>query len=202
MSGFDAEQGSNAAGTVVPGAPAVDDLIARLKSADPKVRGPAWQGAGPCGAPAVRPLAGLMGDADFEIARAARRALWQIVRHAGRPGAKTESAAVIAELVALLSSAPAPVRREAAAMLSEIGGNESVTPLAAMLADPELREAARCALQRLPGSCPLAALETGLRQAPDDFKEALADSLRKRGKKVKGYPSRNLTPSRQTAIGH
>ena len=56
-------------------AASVDDLVAKIKSTDDKVRGPAWQGAGPVGAPAVKPLAAVMTDADFEIARSAKRAL-------------------------------------------------------------------------------------------------------------------------------
>ncbi|MHC1768012.1 MAG: hypothetical protein AB9869_27710 [Verrucomicrobiia bacterium] len=67
-------------------AQAVDDLIAKIKDKDDKVRGPAWQTAGPAGAPAVKPLAAVMSDPDFEIARAAKRALWQIVRYARPAG--------------------------------------------------------------------------------------------------------------------
>jgi hypothetical protein len=55
----------------------VSDLVARIKSSDDKVRGPAWQGAGPVGAPAVKPLAAVMSDADFEIGRSAKRALYR-----------------------------------------------------------------------------------------------------------------------------
>jgi HEAT repeat protein len=64
---------------------AVDDLIAKLKDPDDKVRGPAWQSAGSLGAPAVKTLANTMTDADMEVARAAKRGLWKIVRYAGRP---------------------------------------------------------------------------------------------------------------------
>ena len=181
-------------------AASVDDLIAKIKSQDDAVRGPAWQGAGPCGAPAVKSLAAVMTDADFEIARSAKRALYKIVRYAGRPSAAKEAKAVATELIALLSGSPTVVRREALWMLSEIGGDEVVAPMAALLSDKEVREDARCALIRLPGREATAALKTVFASAPEEFKFALAESLRQRGEKVSGYPSQKLVPTRQTAV--
>ena len=178
----------------------VDELIVKIKSTDDSVRGPAWQGAGPSGAPAVKPLADLMTDADFEIARSAKRALHVIVRHAGRPGAAKEARAVTEELIPLLSNRPTAVRREVLWLLSEIGGDEAVAPMAALLSDSALREDARCALTRLPGRKALAALKSALASAPEDFRFALADSLRARGETVRGYPSRKLVPTRQTTV--
>ena len=179
----------------------VDELIANLKNKDDKVRGPAWQGAAPLGAPAVKPVAAVMADPDFETARCAKRALWKIVRHAGRPGAAKEAAAVEKELAPLLADGPAAVRREALWMLSEIGGDDSVAPMAALLSNPELREDARCALLRIPGKKSTAALKKAFADAPEEFKYALADSLRLRGEKVAGYPSKKLTPVKQTTVG-
>jgi HEAT repeat protein len=174
----------------------VNELIARIKDKDDKVRGPAWQGAGTAGAPAVQPLAAVTADPDFEIARAAKRALWQIVRHAGRPGADTEARAVVAELLPLLTQGDSNLRREYVWMLSEIGGDESVGPLSALLAGKELREDARAALQRIPGRKSLDALKAALKTAPEDYRPAIAVSLRARGEKVTGYPSRKLVPTR------
>ncbi len=153
------------------------------------------------GAPAVKPLAEAMTDADFEVARAAKRALYRIVRHAGRPGAQPEAKAVIKELVPLLQTAPAPVRREVLWMLSEIGGDEVIDPMAALLAGPETREDARCALMRFSSRKATAAFKTAFASAPEEFKFALAETLRGRGVKVSGYPSRKLTPDRQTTVG-
>jgi len=65
----------------------VRQLIAQIKDGSDKVRTEAWLGAGDVGAPAVKPLAEVMTDSDLEVARAAKRALWKIVRHTGRPGA-------------------------------------------------------------------------------------------------------------------
>ena len=179
---------------------AVEKLIADLQSADAAVRGAAWQSAATFGAPAVKPLAGVMAHSDFEIARAAKRALWRIVRHANRPKAGKEREAVQTELITLLSSAPVPVRREVVWMLSEIGDSSAVAPLAGLLPDLALREDARCALERIPGTKAMHALEQALRTGPEDFRPALANSLRVRGRSVTGYPSQKLVPTKPTTV--
>jgi len=176
---------------------AVNDLIEKIKSPDDKVRGPAWQSAAPLGAPAVKPLAEVaLTSTEMEVARAAKRALWKIVRQAGRPGADKERKAVEAELVPLLTAGEPNVRREFVWMLSEIGGDASVQPLAALLADKDLREDARAALQRIPGGKSLSALKSALKTAPVDYRPAIAVSLRVRGVKVKEYPDQKLVPTR------
>jgi HEAT repeat protein len=178
----------------------VQELVAKIKSPDDKIRGPAWQGAAPFGAPAVQPLAALMTEADFEVARSAKRALYVIVRQAGRPGASQEARAVEKELIPLLKSEAVVVRREALWMLSEIGGNDAVAPMAALLTDKDAREDARCALLRIPGRKATAALKAAFASAPDEFKFALADALRRRGEKIEGYPSQKLVPTRRTTV--
>ena len=140
-------------------------------------------------------------DADFEISRCAKRALYKIVRHAGRPGASKEAQAVEKELIPLLQSSAVPVRREVLWMLSEIGGDDAIAPMAALLTDKEVREDARCALMRLPGTKATAALKSAFDSAPEEFKFALAESLRVRGEKVTGYPSQKLVPTRATTAG-
>ena len=179
----------------------IDDLIAKLRDKDDKVRGPAWQNAGSLGAPAVKPLANVMSDADIEVARAAKRGLWKIVRYAGRPGADSERKAVAKELIGLLDAQPTPVRREAIWMLSEIGDSEAVKPIAALFNDREAREDARAALERIPGRESLSALQAGLASVPEEFKPAIANSLRVRGVKVSGYPSQKLVPTRPITPG-
>ncbi len=182
-------------------AQAVERLIARIRDANAKVRTKAWFAAGQIGAPAVKLLAALMADKGLEVARAAKNGLWQVVRHAGRPGAEAEKKAVVAELVALLGDAqPAAVHREVVWMLSEIGGDGAVAPIAALLGDKEVREDARMALERAPGSSSLAALRAALASAPDDFKLNIAQSLRQRGVQVAGLPCQKLAPTRRTAV--
>jgi HEAT repeat protein len=172
----------------------VDELVSRIRSQDDDVRGDAWQNAGPAGASAIKPLADLMTDSHFEVARSARRAMWKIVHHAGRPNAAKEAAAVEKELIALLKHPATPVRREVLWMLSEIAGNDAIQPMEQFLGDPELREDARCSIQRIPGNASIQALQRAMQSAPEEFRYALAESLRARGEKVEGYPSRKLVP--------
>lgn len=179
----------------------VDKLIAGLKDKDEKVRTEAWLGAGQVGAPAAEPLAKVMTDNDLEVARAAKRGLWKLVRHAGRPKAGRERRAVEAEFVGLLGDdQPVPVRREVLWMLSEIGSGRSVDAIAALLSNSELREDARMTLQRIPNKKALAALQAALDTAPDDFKLNIAQSLRQRGVKVEGLPCVKLVPTKKTSV--
>lgn len=180
---------------------AVSKLLAGIKDADDKVRTEVWLSAGEVGAPAVIPLAETMTVDDLEIARAAKRALWKIVRHAGRPGAAKEKRAVVVELVVLLgNNHPVSVRREVIWMLSEIGGRNAITPIARLIKNTELREDARMALERIPTRRALQALKYRFRNAPEDFKPNMAQSLRKRGVEVDGYPCQKLVPQKETNL--
>lgn len=170
------------------------DLVQRILSDDDNVRGDAWQNAGPAGAPAIGPLADLLTHEHFEVARSARRAIYQIIRHAGRPGATAEARAVEKALLPLLGHFRAAVRREALWMLSEIASDDAVAPMARLLRDNEVRDDARMALQRVPGAAATTVLQNALNAAPENFRYNLAEALRKRGVKVEGYPSQKLQP--------
>jgi HEAT repeat protein len=178
----------------------IQELIERIKSPDDALSGAAWQSAGPYGAAAVGALAVLMADGDFELARKGKRALYKVVRHVSAPAAGSERRAVEKELIVVLETSPTPVRRDLIWMLSEIGSDRSVKPLAALLVDRELREDARCALIRIPAPSAVTALKAAFIAGSGDFKYALADSLRQRGQKVDGYPSRKLMPTAQTSV--
>jgi hypothetical protein len=142
-----------------------------------------------------------MTDSDLEVARAAKRALWQIARYNGRPGADEEKRAVEKELIGLLGDdQPVSVRQEVLWMLSEIAGRISIKPVAELLRNAELREDARMALERIPAKGATAALKAGFEAAPEDFKPNIAQSLRKRGQEVAGYPSRKLVPTKETNL--
>jgi HEAT repeat protein len=180
--------------------PSIPDFIQQIRSSDENIASAAWQNAGVQGSAAVKPLAGLLADSDFEVARNAKRALSTIVRHAGRPGAGKEARAVERELLACLKEPSLITRRQALWLLSEIGSNSAVKPMAELLADPEAREDARCALVRIPGQESLRVLRAALKVAPEDFKFALADALRSRGETVEGYPSRKKMPTKQTSV--
>jgi HEAT repeat protein len=179
----------------------VDGLIAGIKSGSDKVRTEAWQSAGEVGAPAVKPLAKVMTDDDLEVARAAKRALWKIVRHTGRPRANKERRAVETELTGLLGDEKSvAVRREVLWMLSEIGARRSIKPIAGLMRNKDLREDARMALERIPGKRAVTALKAAFEKAPEDFKPNIAQSLRKRGEEVAGYPCKKLVPTKKTDV--
>jgi hypothetical protein len=178
-----------------------NELISRIKSDDPQVRTDAWLQAGPVGPAALKPLAEVVVQGELEVSRAARRAMWQIVRHAGRPRTRAERRPVMRELLPLLGSQqPEQLRRDVLWMLSEIAGNRAVAPAAALLREPALREDARALLQRLPGEAAVAALKEALASAPDDFKPSIAHALRARGVEVPGVPCLKLKPVKPTAV--
>jgi HEAT repeat protein len=180
---------------------ATTDMIAGIRSENDDARRAAWRRAALVGAPAVAPLAALLSEESPDIAQAAERALWGIVRHAGRPGADSEQQAVSAALVPLLSDdRMGSVRREVLWMLSEIGGSATVQPIAALLSNQDLREDARMSLERIPGDESLLALRKAVRAAPDDFKPNLAQSLRRRGEKVDEFASAKLVPTKRTEV--
>ena len=189
------------AGVVARSKGGVYNLMSGIRDDDASVRTKAWQSADKVGAPAVKPLARVMTNKDLEVARAAKRGLWKIVRHVGRPKSGNKKRAVIGKLVELLGDdQPVPVRREVLWMLSEIGDRNAIEPMAALLSNEELREDARMALQRIPTKAALAALRAALKAAPDDFKLNIAQSLRQRGAKVRGLDCVKLIPTKKTNV--
>ncbi len=181
----------------------VEQLIARIKDTDDRLRGEAWQNAGPVGAAAIEPLAKVAADAgsELEVGRSAKRAMWKIVRHVGRPGADAEKKPVVAALLSLLGENwPAALRRDVLWMLSEIAGEDAVPRIAELLKHTQLREDARCCLQRIPGQKALEALRAAMAAAEGDFRAALAESLRARGVAVPDVPSKKLVPTKQTSV--
>lgn len=184
----------------------LEELIAKIKDSDASVRAAAWPTAGRHGAAAVKPLAAIFTHQDIEVARAAKRGLWALVRHVGRPGAEKQRKPVVAELCGLLGeNQPDTVRREVLWMLSEIGGDETVAAIRdipGILDNTAIREDARCTVERIPGRAAVDALIEGLEAASYDFQVALAESIRKRGVDVdrKRYPSQKLVPTKKTEV--
>lgn len=179
----------------------LDKLVAAIRDGDDDTRGDAWQGAWKYGAPAVPRLADLMAHENFEVVRAAKRGLWEITRHSGRPGAENERQGTVKALIPLLKTGPTTkTKREVLWMLSEIAGDEAVEPITEQLKNEEIRDDARSALERLPGNKSLAALKAALKSVPDDFKPNIAQALRARGEKVSGFPCQKMVPTKQTEV--
>jgi hypothetical protein len=183
----------------------VDNLIAKIKDKSDKVRAEGWLSAAKVGAAAIKPLAAVTtsGDSDLEVARAAKRALWQIVHDFGRIDAEDQRKAILDELQALLTDDwPDAFRRDVLWMLSEIGDDSSVAPIAAVLKSRELLDDARCALQRIPGQASLDALKDALENVPKGYKNDIAHALRVRGVELglEKYPQENLIPTKQADI--
>ena len=176
-------------------------LVEQIQSTNHDARAAARDAAGQVGAPAIAPLAGIAMEGEFEIARAANRAMQNVVYHAGRPGAAEEAAAVAAELIALISDEPPmQFRRDVLWMTWQIAGAEAVDPVAALLQHEQLREDAVMCLEGLPVDEAVEALKAGLEAAPDDFKPAVAHALRKRGVEVPDVPDLRLVPTRETDV--
>ena len=177
----------------------LNELLENIQSDSAQTRTTAWQQAGTIGAAAVKPLAALCTQTHQEKARAARRGLERIVRVVGAPGAEAGKSSVIRELLGLLGDdQPVALRRELLWLLSEIGGDESVPAIAALLNQDDLREDARMVLERIPGDASLAALRRALNAGPEDFRLNIAQSLRARGETVdlKAYPCQKLVPTK------
>jgi HEAT repeat protein len=178
------------------------DIANALKSTNDSQRADALKAARTAGAAAVPAIAPLLADPQTETRRAAKRALSSIVYAAGHDGrlGKPAAQAEQALITALSQLTDTQARRDVAWLLSEIGDGPTVKALATLLTHPDLREDARCTLERIPGRVSLNTLKSAFKTSPEDFKYALADSLRKRGETVRDYPSKRLTPLKPTTV--
>ncbi len=171
----------------------LEQLIQDIQSENHNIRAAARDQAGTVGAVAVRPLGEIAAGDNFEIARAANRAIQNIVYFTGRPGAEEEAAAVAAELLGLLDdSNPTQLRKDALWMIWQISGEQATRRVATCLQDPAIAEDARMALERLPGEGATSALQEAFDKASEEDRPALAYSLGMRGVSVEGVPDLRL----------
>lgn len=180
------------------------DFLLRLQKADENERLKVLDECVNYGASIVKPLAETIEKANFEVARMAKRCLWKIVRYSGKPGNDQTRKAVCEELTDILQdkkSMSVNLKREIIWMLSEVGDDNSIPVISEFLKDRDLRDDARCALQRIPSDKALEAIKKAFQDSNDEFKFALADSLRARGFEIKDPPSRKLIPTKQTNVG-
>ena len=134
-------------------------FVAKIKSSDGAVRYGAQKMAGPMGSPAVAPLSDLVGEPARPTAKAAKAALENIAHYADRPGAKPEARAVTLALLGVAASPrPLPARAHALYLLGFTADGRAVPAIAKLLPDQALRDEARMALERIPGSAAANAL--------------------------------------------
>jgi HEAT repeat protein len=155
--------------------------LQRLQSPDAGVREAAWLEAARYGPGAIRPLGGLMAGEDKTSGRAARLAMEVIVSDAGAPGAGGKRAAVSRAICEVLKSEqPAATRAVEMRMLGLVGGDEVVPTLVGLLADKDVADDARQALERIPGQAATMALLQALSAAPVERKPGFVNSLGRR----------------------
>ena len=175
----------------------VQKLMEGIRGSDENSRLQAVESAGNLGPEAVAPLGEAMADSNIGVSRAAKRALWQIVYTTGAPGGRGRVAVSDALVPLLGDNHPREVRREVLWMISELSNAKlAAQPVAQLLEDENLREDARMVLERLPGPEAVAALQAGFIRASESFKYHIAQSLKKRGVAVHGYPCQKLLPTR------
>lgn len=159
----------------------LQEFLEKIKSEEADLRYAAWRAAGPRGAAAVGPLTELMSSSDRGVAKAAHEAMQHITHYAARPGAQKEARAVSVELLKVAAStAPKMVRAEALNFLGFVGDDRAVPGIRKLLANADVRDEARMALERIPGNASLRALQQSLKSAPEDFKPNLEQSLHNR----------------------
>lgn len=178
------------------------EILSALRSNDDEQRTAALAASRELGSAAIAPIAPLLADPETETRRAAKRALEPIVHDAGKDGSLGQPARQVeAQLLSALQAATDDqARRDLIWFLSEVGGEPAIQALGARLQEQAVREDARCALERIPLPSAVTALKEAFPSAPEDFKFALAESLRKRNEKVDGYPSQRLVPAKSTEV--
>ena len=113
----------------------------------------------------------------------ARLALFQAVWSAGRPGNDAERGDVAGALVAEFNAEgnSARTKGEVARLLSKIGGDAEATALAGVLSNPDVREMARWALDRIPSTVATAALiQAARRGSGTEFRVGAIGALSRR----------------------
>lgn len=159
--------------------PALGSFMSQIRHGDALARASAIAEAHLVGTPAIIPLGETLGDENPAAAKAANYALEAVVAHAGRPGAREEADAATRSLLTLTERKyPWRVRSAAIHLLGLIGGRAAVPTLERLLADSEVRDEARMALERLPDRSAEAALRRAMAAAPEEFRAAIQQSLR------------------------
>jgi hypothetical protein len=159
----------------------VESFLKRITDPGEKIRRAAWESAAEVGPAAIPSLACVLAGDNRDAALAASHALERIVHACAAPGApcRKEAAARLAAIVTDGKSPPG-VKLAALDLLGSVGDDDSVPAAVKALGDPETQDAARKALERIPGEAAAGALAAAVAGARGDFRAALVHSLGKR----------------------
>jgi hypothetical protein len=137
-----------------------------MASPDPAVRQAAGAFARRRGAAVIVGLGDLAAHSDNAIAKSAKQALGEITHYAARPGAGNEARAVAAQLLVVANDTARPraVRAHALHLLGFVAGDAHVPALGRLLADHEIGQDARMALERIGSSAARRALANVAKQ--------------------------------------
>ena len=153
-------------------------LAGALRADDPATRAKAQQAAAQVGAPMVGPVFGLLAEGTPQAMRVGEGALYSLAAVASRPGSEAQRTDLAEALMVQLGGAPSPRARQVAArLLSLVGGDDTVPALAAALREADTFEAARFALERIPGEAAGQALLAALPELPAEQQVGLIHTL-------------------------
>jgi len=159
----------------------IEEFLAQIRSSDAEARYKAWQSAGPMGAAAIQPLSDLAAGEDKLVALAANGAMEKIAHYAARPGTGNAAEAVSKELLKVADSPrPRMVRTNLLRLVGFIADSRSIPGLVQLLSDPEIREDARLALEKIPGNAATEAFKKAVKTVPADFQPNIRQSLSNR----------------------
>lgn len=152
-------------------------FLTSIRSGNPDERFAAWRQAGDAPASAIPELGQLAGGKDPGVGKAAAEALTTMVHSVGKDPAAPRRAEIVKGLLTVAANAPLPARVHALRLLSNVAGEDSVAAIAAYLSNPDLREEAIFALERIPGKTSVQAIVTAYPSAPADFKPRMLAAL-------------------------
>ena len=160
---------------------ALSSFLTQIKYGDAAARTQAVKHATYLGTGAIPSLGSIYASGDPGAARAACEALKRICYNAGRPGATVEANTAATHLVTLTSKEyPRHVRADAMLLLGLVGTATTAALLSTFLTDMDVREDARMAIERIPGSEVDDVLRKAARVVPADYRSAIDQSLRHR----------------------
>lgn len=156
------------------------DFLTDIQSQDKDVRFAAWRSAGAQEARVVPELARIAAKSSPGVTKAALEAMTTLTHSVGKSApTDPKRLAVAKELVnvATSSATALPVRAHALRLLSLVGGDESVAPVAKLLANADVREEAIFCLDRIPGDVSAKALVAAYGTVAPEFKGRVLAAL-------------------------